>query len=254
MFSGLSRLPALDLEMSAAPWRRQPETNPEWSGIGDHAQSLAYIMYTSGSTGLPKGAMIEHRGLLNHLCAKIQDLGLTSADVVAQNASQSFDISVWQCLAALLVGGQVFVIEDDIAHDPILLPKEVDRARVTIFETVPTMLRAMLDSLSEIDASERPQFSNLRWLISNAEALPEDLCQKWFAIYPANRMINTWGATECSDDVTHFHIERTPNERLSSMPLGFRLGNIQLYIVDRDMLPVPIGVPGELCIAGVSVG
>ncbi|HYO51943.1 condensation domain-containing protein, partial [Archangium sp.] len=81
-------------------------------------EHLAYVIYTSGSTGLPKGAMLEHRGLLNHLLAKVEALGLTSADVVAQTASQCFDISVWQFLAALLVGGQVHIVEDEVAHEP----------------------------------------------------------------------------------------------------------------------------------------
>ncbi|HYO54119.1 non-ribosomal peptide synthetase, partial [Archangium sp.] len=81
-------------------------------------EQLAYVIYTSGSTGMPKGAMLEHRGMLNHLFAKVEELRLTSADVVAQTASQCFDISVWQFLAALLVGGQVHIVEDEVAHEP----------------------------------------------------------------------------------------------------------------------------------------
>jgi non-ribosomal peptide synthetase component F len=80
--------------------------------------NLAYVIYTSGSTGVPKGAMVEHRGMLNHLFAKINDLGLTADDVVAETASQAFDISVWQFLAALLVGGRVHIVGDEIAHEP----------------------------------------------------------------------------------------------------------------------------------------
>ena len=78
---------------------------------------LAYVIYTSGSTGVPKGAMVEQVGMLNHLHAKIRDLGLTDADTVAQNASQCFDISVWQFLAPLLVGGRVRIVSDDVAAD-----------------------------------------------------------------------------------------------------------------------------------------
>ena len=80
----------------------------------------AWIIFTSGSTGTPKGAMLEHRGMLNHFLSKVEDLDLTSADVVAQTASQCFDISVWQFLAALVAGGRTHVYPDAIARDLIV--------------------------------------------------------------------------------------------------------------------------------------
>jgi len=88
----------------------------------------AYVIFTSGSTGLPKGAMVVQRGMLNHLDAKIRDLGLTAADAVAQTASQCFDISVWQLLAALAVGGRVHIYPDEVAHDPTKLLAAVTTA------------------------------------------------------------------------------------------------------------------------------
>src|SRR5262249_1796430 len=99
LFSGVSEnLPALDLDNVAPQWRGLPETNPVWNRIGGDSRSLAYLIYTSGSTGAPKGAMVEQGGMVNHLYAKIEDLHLTAQDVVAQTASQCFDISVWQFL------------------------------------------------------------------------------------------------------------------------------------------------------------
>ncbi|HSE37929.1 MAG TPA: amino acid adenylation domain-containing protein, partial [Blastocatellia bacterium] len=213
---------------------------------------LAYVVYTSGSTGMPKGVMIEHRGMLNHLCAKVIDLKLTEADVVAQNASQCFDISVWQYLAALLIGARVEVFKDEVAHDPSRLLAAVEERGVSVLETVPSLLRAMLDELDQREIV--PSFAALRCVVSNAEALPYELCSRWYALYPHIVMLNTWGATECSDDVTHLHIQPGEGTELAYMPLGFRLPNIRLYIVDEQMRPVPIGVVGELCIAGISVG
>lgn len=228
-----------------------PDENVPARGTPD---DLSYVMYTSGSTGKPKGVMIEQRGMLNHLYAKVLDLKLTAADTVVQNASQSFDISVWQFLAALLVGGRVCIVSDEVAHDPAALVAAVERNRVTVFETVPSMLRMMLDEIEAAVDTKRPQFKSLRWLISNAEALPPKLCRRWFALYPDITMLNTWGATECSDDVTHLHIKQAPDDDFAYMPLGFRLANIRLYIVDEHMSPVAIGLTGELCIAGISVG
>src|SRR5262249_52895253 len=115
--------------------------NPPCRATG---RSLAYVIYTSGSTGTPKGAMIEQAGMLNHLRAKVADLGLTSADVVAQTASQCFDISVWQLLVPFLVGGRTDIIPEDVAHDADALLEVVEARGISVLETVPSMARAML--------------------------------------------------------------------------------------------------------------
>lgn len=218
------------------------------------SKGLSYVMYTSGSTGVPKGVMIEHAGMLNHLRGKVSDLRLTETDVIAQNASQTFDISIWQSLAALLAGGVVVVVGDEAALEPVSLIEEVERERVSILETVPSMLRAILGLLEEIRVEARPKLRNLRWLISNAEALEPELCQRWFKLYPHTKMLNTWGATECSDDVSHLPMDNPPPAGPRYVPLGRPIGNIRIYIVDDLMNETPVGVKGELCIAGVSVG
>src|SRR5262249_5514725 len=96
------------------------------------ASSLAYVIYTSGSTGIPKGAMIEQRGLLNHLLFQISDLELSASDVIAQTAPQSFDISIWEFLAALMVGARVHICADEEVRDPALLMREIGREKVTV--------------------------------------------------------------------------------------------------------------------------
>ena len=90
------------------------------------ASQLAYVIYTSGSTGVPKGAMVAHSGMLNHLFAKVSDLALDRDDCLAQTATQSFDISVWQFLAPLLVGGRVQVYDDRLTHAPAALLERPD--------------------------------------------------------------------------------------------------------------------------------
>ena len=100
--------------------------------------------------------MVEQRGMLNHLVAKIRELGLSEGDSLAQTASPSFDISVWQMLAPLAIGGRVELIPDDEAHDPVALVREVERSGVTVLELVPSMLRAVLQELREGDNDNRP--------------------------------------------------------------------------------------------------
>jgi amino acid adenylation domain-containing protein/non-ribosomal peptide synthase protein (TIGR01720 family) len=218
--------------------------------------NLAYVIYTSGSTGRPKGAMITQRGMLNHLFAKIDALELTGQDRIAQTASHCFDISVWQFLATLLKGGQVHIYTDEIAHDPLQLFSHLREDRITVLEIVPSLLRATLDNFTEMDMSLQPSTAHLRWLVVTGEALPVDLCQRWLQLYPAIPIVNAYGPTECSDDVTHAVIDRSTNllatKRIA--PIGRALANTQLYILDAYLEPVPIGVPGQLYVGGAGVG
>ncbi|HEX3131701.1 MAG TPA: amino acid adenylation domain-containing protein, partial [Thermoanaerobaculia bacterium] len=212
-------------------------------------QRLAYVIYTSGSTGVPKGAMVEHQGMLNHLFVKIEDLGLTSADVVAQTASQCFDISIWQMLAALLVGGRTEIVLDEIAHDPGRLMEETARAGVTVLETVPSLMRVMTE-----EAALRGTPVGLRWMIPTGEALPPDLSRRWLELFPQIPLVNAYGPTECSDDVTHHVIRTRPSEDLVNVPIGKPVGNMRMIVADRMLHPLPVGVPGELLVAGIGVG
>ncbi|HVR95483.1 MAG TPA: amino acid adenylation domain-containing protein, partial [Thermoanaerobaculia bacterium] len=209
---------------------------------------LAYTIFTSGSTGVPKGAMVTRRGMLNHLRAKIEDLRLTAADAVAQTASQCFDISVWQFLAGLAVGGRVHIYDDDVAHDPSRLLAAVEADGVTVLETVPSLLRLM------IEQADRPPLAALRWMIPTGEALPPEVSARWLAAYPAVPMVNAYGPTECSDDVTHQLLDRPLPEGMARVPIGRPVRNTRLYVVDRGLQPVPAGVAGELCVGGTGVG
>lgn len=216
-------------------------------------RNLSYVIYTSGSTGIPKGAMVEHAGMLNHLRAKISSLQLTASDVVAQTASQSFDISVWQFLAALLVGGRVQILDDETAHNPLGLLEMVERGAVTILETVPSLLAAMLE---ETPASQEKPYNltSLRWMLVTGEALPPELCLQWQNLYPGLLLLNAYGPTECSDDVTHYSIRQHCSPDLVHMSVGRPVNNIQVYVLDKTAMIAPPGVFGELHVGGIGVG
>lgn len=215
-------------------------------------KSLAYIIYTSGSTGVPKGAMIEHEGMLNHLNAKIRDLQLDETDVIAQMAVTTFDVSIWQYLVALLVGGQTVVIQDEAAWEPRELFTQLVQENVTVFESVPSHMKIMNDEL-ESDPN-RHDLSKLSVYISNAETLFPDQCYRWFRWLPNVPIINTYGATECSDDTSHFHIASGSQLEYPYVPIHGTLPNLTTYLLNPELQPVPIGVPGEVYIGGVGVG
>src|SRR6266566_4274083 len=109
-------------------------------------------------------------------------------------------------------------------------------------------MRAMLET------SQRPSLQKLRWLIPTGEALPVELCQRWLQYYPHIPLLNAYGPTECSDDVTHYAIYEPPAETSRSIPIGKAIPNLRLYVLDRYLQPVPIGVSGELYVGGIGVG
>ncbi len=242
-----SRSICIDLE-----WESIDQQSGENPGVHIYPEDLAYVLYTSGSTGQPKGVMIEHGGMMNHLWAKVDDLGLSAEDIVAQNASPSFDVSVWQIFSALLVGGVVQIIGETHARDSAQLLAEVHRLGATVLETVPTLLGAMVEHQEEY-GERRLSLQKLRWMICNAEPLPVSLCRRWAALYPRVSLLNAYGLTECSDDVNHLLVEG-PLTGLKYAPLGKPLPNMRLYVLDEGGQSVPIGVAGELHVGGICVG
>nr|WP_222530534.1 non-ribosomal peptide synthetase [Azospirillum sp. 412522] len=216
---------------------------------------LAYVMYTSGSTGQPKGVMVEHRGMVNHVLAKLEDLGFGAEDCLAQNAPQSFDVVVWQCLAPLAVGGRVAVIPDDLAENPAALIAEVARSGVSALQIVPAMMRAVIEEADLHDCGP-PDLGRLRWMVPTGEALPADLCRRWLDLYPAIPILNTYGSTECSDDQCHYRMDRLlpADAVLPVVTIGTPVRNMTCHVLDRTLSPVPPGVVGELYIGGIGVG
>ncbi|PWB82119.1 MAG: non-ribosomal peptide synthetase, partial [Methylocystaceae bacterium] len=211
--------------------------------------NLAFVIYTSGSTGKPKGAVVEHRGMFNNLITKEGALALTTRDVIAQTASQCFDISVWQFLTALAIGGRVEIFRDEVSRDPQRLAAEIDARGVTVLEAVPSMIRALLDA-SETEGG----LAALRWLLPCGEAFAPELCRRFMERYPHVRLLNAYGPAECSDDVSYHPIEAPPQGNELSVPIGRPVDNTQLYILDRWLEPAPVGVAGEICVSGVQVG
>ncbi|MBV7568370.1 non-ribosomal peptide synthetase [Pseudomonas sp. PDM27] len=215
-------------------------------GIYSSADNLAYVIYTSGSTGLPKGVMVEQRGMLNNQLSKVPYLNLSDADVIAQTASQSFDISVWQFLAAPLFGARVDIVPNTIAHDPQGLLAHVAAQGITVLESVPSLIQGML-------AQERMRLDGLRWMLPTGEAMPPELAHQWLLRYPQIGLVNAYGPAECSDDVAFFRVDMA-STRGSYLPIGTPTDNNLLYVLDGALELVPLGAVGELCVAGTGVG
>lgn len=212
------------------------------------ADQLAYVYFTSGSTGEPKGALCEHAGMLNHLLAKIEDLGIDEGHVVAQTASQCFDISLWQLLAGPLAGGRTLLVEQEAVLDADRFLDTVTDGRVTVLQVVPSYLDVLLSALER--TPRRP--ADLRCASVTGEALHKGLVRRWFAALPGVPLVNAYGLTETSDDTNHEVMTGVPDG--DRIPLGRPVANVRVYVVDDDLVPVPLGAPGAVVFSGVCVG
>jgi amino acid adenylation domain-containing protein len=217
-------------------------------GIAVAPEQLAYIYFTSGSTGEPKGAMCEHAGMLNHLYAKIGDLEIGEGQVVAQTAPQCFDISLWQLVSALLVGGRTLVIEQEVILDVQRFVDKIADGRVAVLQVVPSYLEAVLSYLEQ----HPRELPDLRCVSVTGEALKKELAQRWFAVEPGIKLVNAYGLTETSDDTNHEVMTRVPDR--DRVPLGRPIANVQVYVVDEHLSPVPLGAPGAIVFSGICVG
>ncbi|MDF0668419.1 MAG: amino acid adenylation domain-containing protein [Nitrospira sp.] len=228
------------------PLMNEADADDDPPRLGTSA-NLSYVIFTSGSTGTPKGAMVEERGMVNHLLSKIPALGLSESDVIAQTASQCFDISVWQFLTGLLCGACIRILPDDLVRDPQRLLREIERSKITVWEAVPSLLVAGLDG-------PVVPLPPLRWLLATGEAVTPELCRLWFSRYPSIPLMNAYGPAECSDDVAVHAVTGGLPEGTTHVPIGRPIPHLRLYGLDGSGEPVPFDVAGELYIGGVGVG
>jgi len=213
--------------------------------------SLAYVIYTSGSTGKPKGAMVEHIGMMNHMQAKINTLSINATSVIAQNASHTFDISVWQFFAALLGGGKTVIYPETMVLDPTRLIDSMKIDLLTILEVVPSYLSVLLDTFDHIADTAIP---SLQFLLVTGEEVKPHLVDRWFSRFSHIPMVNAYGPTEASDDITHHIMREKCAPGTQRIPIGKSIQNLNIYIVDQYQKLCPVGVSGEIWVSGVGVG
>jgi len=186
--------------------------------------------------------------MLNHVFAKIDDLKIGAGDVIAQTAPQCFDISLWQLVSALLVGGRTLLVEQEAILDAKRFIEKIVDARVNVIQVVPSYLEVLVSYLEQHPRA----LPDLRYVSVTGEALKKELVQRWFAAQPAIELVNAYGLTETSDDTNHEVMDRVPGRE--RVPLGRPINNVSVYIVDEHLAMVPLGAPGEIVFSGVCVG
>jgi amino acid adenylation domain-containing protein len=237
------RIVCLEDEMPAI--ERQTGVRPHVPLTPDH---LAYILYTSGSTGLPKGVLLEHRGMVNHHAAVAREFGLTPADRVLQFSSLGFDICLEEMFPTWITGGTVVFRSEAMAGTEFLA--WLERHRITVMDVPTAFWHAWVHDLKWMNA--RPPGS-LRLLIVGGERASRAVHSVWRQFASGVRWLNTYGPTEASIIATVYEPPSTDAGQESEIPIGRPIANAQAYILDSRQRPVPIGVPGELYLGGVGV-
>jgi enterobactin synthetase component F len=212
----------------------------------------AYIIFTSGSTGRPKGVVVSHRAIINRLRWMQHQYPLNGKDTVLQKTPCSFDVSVWEFFWAMMVGAKLVMAPPQAHKDPSALRDLIQTYRVTTCHFVPSMLAAFV---TELTTAERlGQCRTLQQVFCSGEALPTVLCRQWQQLLDCP-LHNLYGPTEAAVDVSYYPAFGKYLAGLTEqyVPIGLPVWNTQLFILDQTLSPVPIGVAGNLYIAGVQL-
>ncbi|MDN2502441.1 amino acid adenylation domain-containing protein, partial [Nocardia nova] len=211
-------------------------------------QHTAYVIFTSGSTGRPKGVAVPHGAIVNQLVWKTAEFDLGVDDAVLLKTAATFDLSVWEFWSAAVSGGRLVIAAPDGHRDPAYLNDLIRRTGVTTLHVVPSMLDALLTEARTNTAPEPT--SPLRRVLAIGEALPAALAQRFAAAHPEVELYNLYGPTEAAVSITAHRVGAADE---LSVPIGAPEWNSSVYVLDSRLHPVPVGVSGELYLAGAQL-
>ncbi|GAA0554667.1 non-ribosomal peptide synthetase [Paractinoplanes ferrugineus] len=221
----------------------EPLDDPAVVPVGPGPRNPAYVIFTSGSTGAPKGVAVEHAGIVNRLRWMQHEYALAADDRVLQKTPAGFDVSVWEFFWPLITGATLVVAGPDDHRDPDRLAALIRAERITTVHFVPSMLAAFLPAAAGCPS--------LRRVLCSGEALPSPLAERFAEVLPTAGLHNLYGPTEAAVDVTSWPAARGTGT--TGVPIGAPVWNTRVGVLDDALRPVPVGVPGELYLAGVQL-
>jgi amino acid adenylation domain-containing protein len=225
-----------------ASWRTYDKQNPQKTNV---SADLAYVIYTSGSTGQPKGVMVAHQGVINRIYWMWKQYNFSVQDVVLQKTPYVFDVSVWEFFMTLCFGARLILCKKELIFNPEQIAGHIEDYGITTIHFVPSMLNKFI---AAIDDTIKTKLKKLRHIIASGEALLEETVKQHYQKL-AIPLHNLYGPTEASVDVSYYQTSSSDH----IIPIGKPILNINLYITDKNLQLVPVGVPGEILIAGIGL-
>ena len=237
----------IDEEELAAFIRTKKKYSRKNTGSVNKPTDLMYVMYTSGSTGHPKGCMLEHRGLINRMEWMWRHFGFSADDIILQKTTFTFDVSVGEIFMPLCWGAKMVLCTKEDARSPERILFLVKKQGITSLHFVPGMLNAFIPLLADDSSLPRSVWS-LRRIFTSGDALLPDVVRRWYD-KTAIPLYNLYGPTEASIEVTYYATSPKDNK----IPIGRPIWNTQIYITGRSDQLLPAGVVGEICIGGAGL-
>ncbi|KAB7764409.1 non-ribosomal peptide synthetase, partial [Xanthomonas maliensis] len=235
------------LDADANSWTHQPPHAPQRNDL--LPQHPAYVIYTSGSTGTPKGVVVAHAQVVRLLQATHAQVAPSPDDVWTLFHSTAFDFSVWELWGALAHGGRLVVVPQPIARDPAAFHALLCEQRVSVLNQTPSAFQALLDA-----QRHSAEHHALRLVIFGGEALSPASLAPWFAQHgQRTTLLNMYGITETTVHVTAHVVTEEDVARPDRSPIGAPLPDLRAYVLGADGQCLPIGVPGELHVAGAGL-
>lgn len=238
-------LPKIDINLNNANIYKYDTQN---LGLKISPEDLIYIIYTSGSTGKPKGAMLCHRNVVRLFKNDKFLFDFSENDVWTMFHSVAFDFSVWEMYGALLFGGKLVLVSDDVAQDPELFLNLMRKEHVTVLNQTPTYFYKLL----KVELEREDTDLSVRYIIFGGEALKPNLIKGWYLKYPKTKLINMYGITETTVHVTFKELKESDLES-SSSNIGVPIPTLHVIIVDKNLKLLPFGTMGEMCVLGEGV-
>ncbi|MCP5063073.1 MAG: amino acid adenylation domain-containing protein [Ignavibacteriae bacterium] len=219
-------------------WLSIEKENSENISVKTFEDNLAYVIYTSGSTGNPKGVLLTHKGLLNVIISQQREFNISNETHLLQFASFSFDASVSEIFTTLLAGAQLHLIEQNTLLSGGAIVNDLNNRKISTVTLPPSLL--------EVLPSNELEYVNT--IISAGESCPKKIAKTYSKTC---NFINAYGPTESTICATLYHCKEGNNYH--SVPIGKPIDNTQIFLLDRNLNPVPIGVPGEIFIGGLGL-
>ncbi|MFE7048784.1 amino acid adenylation domain-containing protein, partial [Streptomyces californicus] len=211
----------------------------------------AYIIYTSGSTGRPKGVLVPHQNVVRLFTRTDQWFGFDASDVWTLFHSYAFDFSVWELWGPLLRGGTLVVVPQDVSRSPLDFLRLLADERVTVLNQTPSAFYQLMQADEENPGTEL----SLRYVVFGGEALDLGRLSSWYDRHPDDSpvLVNMYGITETTVHVTHHALDRVSAATTANSVVGVGIPDLNVYVLDQGLQPVPTGTTGELYVSGAGL-